>query len=106
MPIEINGLSNLQAQIAGDHNGLPTSDREPVGRSSENSRSSVQDTVSFSETAVRMGQLGVAVDDAPVVDTQRVEKVRQALADGTYNVDPVRIAEKLMDFDIALNSDN
>lgn len=104
MPIEINGLSNLQAQITGDRNGLPTSDREPVGSSSENSRSSVQDTVSFSETAVRMGQLGVAVDDTPVVDAQRVEKVRQALADGTYNVDPTRIAEKLMDFDIALNS--
>jgi len=104
MPIDINGLSNIQAKITGDRNGLPTSEREPVGQNSENGRSSVQDTVSFSETAVRMGRLGVAVDDTPVVDVPRVEKTRQAILDGTYNVDPARIAEKLMEFDNLLAS--
>ena len=104
MPIDINGLSNVQTQVASERNSMPTSEREPVGNTGENGRSSVQDTVSFSETAVKMGQLGVAVDDVPVVDTQRVEKVKQALMDGTYNVDPTKIAEKLMDFDVALKS--
>jgi len=103
MPIDINGLSNAQAQITGDRNSLPASEREPVGLNSENGKSSVQDTVSFSETAVRMGRLGVAVDDTPVVDVQRVEKARQAILDGTYQVDPVRIAEKLMEFDNLLS---
>ncbi len=104
MPIDINGLSNIQTQVTSERNGLPNSEREPVGNGSGNIRSSVQDTVSFSETAVKMGQLGVAVDDTPVVDTQRVEKVKQALMDGTYNVDPTKIAEKLMAFDNALRS--
>lgn len=102
MPIDINGLSNIQNQVSGERNSLPTTDRQPIGTSSENSRSSVQDTVSFSETAIKMGQLGVAVDDTPVVDTQKVERVKQALMDGTYNVDPAKIAEKLMDLDLAL----
>ncbi|HIE55315.1 MAG TPA: flagellar biosynthesis anti-sigma factor FlgM [Chromatiaceae bacterium] len=102
MPIDINGLSNIQNQVSGDRNSLPTSDRQPVGDSGENGRSSVQDTVSFSETAVKLGQLGVAVDDTPVVDTQKVERIKQTLMDGTYNVDPTKIAEKLVDLDLAL----
>ncbi|WP_456374459.1 flagellar biosynthesis anti-sigma factor FlgM [Thiolapillus sp.] len=105
MPIDINGLSNIQNQVTGNRNSLQTTDREPIGNHSDNGRSSVQDTVSLSETAVRIGQLGVAVDDAPVIDTQRVEKAKQAILDGDYNVDPVKIAERLMKFDLALGSD-
>jgi negative regulator of flagellin synthesis FlgM len=105
MPIDINGLPNNPTQISGDRNGLPANEREPVNRNLENGRSSVQDTVSFSETAIRMGRLGAAMDDTPVVDTQRVEQARQALADGTYKVDAQRIAEKLMQFDDLLARD-
>ncbi len=99
MPIDINGLSNSPAQVGGDRNRLPTSEREPVGRNVENGKSSVEDTVSFSETAVRMGRLGVAMDDIPVVDSQRVEQAREAIRNGSYQVHPERIAEKLMAFD-------
>lgn len=104
MPIDINGLSNIQSQVTSDRNSLPASEREPVGSSGGNARSSVQDTVSFSQTAVKMGQLGVAVSDVPVVDAQKVEKVKQAIMDGTYNVDPTKIAEKLMDLEATFES--
>ncbi len=96
MPIDINGLPNTHTQASGDRNILPVGERKPVGQNTDNGRSSVKDTVSFSDTAVRLGRLGVAVDDTPVVDTQRVEQARQAIQDGTYNVNPARIAEKMM----------
>ena len=105
MPIDINGVNNAQVPLTSDRNAQNVEAREPVDRSAENGPSSVKDTVSFSETAVRLGQLGVAVDDTPVVDTERVEKIKQAVMDGTYNVDPARVAEKLMDFEMALKSD-
>ncbi len=99
MPIDINGLNASQTQIAGDGNSLRPSEREPLERSDGKERSSVQDTVSFSETAVRVGRLGVAMNDTPVVDVERVEKAKQAILDGTYQVNPTRIAEKLAAFD-------
>ena len=38
----------------------------------------------------------------PVVDTQRVDAVKKALADGTYRIKPERIADKMLGFENAL----
>jgi len=105
MPIDINGLNNSANPVATDRSNLPDNERAPLAKTDGNGPSSVEDTVSFSDAAVRLGRLGVAVDDTPVVDTQRVEEVKQALADGTYNVDATRIAEKLMALDTAFKGD-
>ena len=42
--------------------------------------------------------------DAPV-DSHRVEKLRQAIADGSYRVDADRIAGKLLDIERAARKD-
>ncbi len=99
MAIEINGLTNTQGHVGGDRNGISAGEREAVSRNLDNGATSVKDTVSFSETARRMGRLGAAVDETPVVDTQRVERIRQALEEGSYQVDAERVAEKLMEFE-------
>jgi len=39
----------------------------------------------------------------PVVDTGRVESVQRALATGTFQVDPVRTADKLMQLELIMN---
>jgi negative regulator of flagellin synthesis FlgM len=35
-------------------------------------------------------------DQAPAIDTKRVEQIRQALADGSYRVDAGKIADRLL----------
>ncbi|WP_456417492.1 flagellar biosynthesis anti-sigma factor FlgM [Thiolapillus sp.] len=103
MPIDINGLSNAQAPRSGDSSQIKGSANESASiQQDATGKSSVSDTVSLSETAIRLGQIGVAVENQPVVDTKRVEQVKQAIMDGSYSVDPVRIAERMMEFDMAL----
>ncbi len=102
MAIDINGLNNPQPQVGSDRNGLTPSEREMVGRNTDNGGTSVKDTVSFSETAMRMGRLGTAVEQTPVVDSKRVEEIRQALEAGDYQVNAERIAERLMAFESLL----
>jgi len=48
--------------------------------------------------------LGEGAADAPV-DVHRVEKLRQAIADGSYRIDADRIAGKLLDIERAARKD-
>ncbi len=102
MSIDINSLSNSQTARSGDNSQIKGSANEAASAQQSTGKSSVSDTVSLSETAIRLGQIGVAVENQPVVDTKRVEQVKQAILDGSYSIDPTRIAERLMEFDMAL----
>ena len=102
MSIDINNVGANTPSRSGDSNRVGSNEANSADARQATGKSSVSDTVSLSETAVRLGQLGVAVENQPVVDTKRVEQVKQAIMDGSYTVDPVRIAEKMMEFDMAL----
>lgn len=52
------------------------------------------DQVRLTESAKAIGAASKAAD-APV-DTKRVERVRQSIADGSYKVDAQRIADRLI----------
>ena len=39
----------------------------------------------------------------PVIDAQRVEKTQRTLSDGTFDFNPARMADKLMEFEHTLN---
>lgn len=58
--------------------------------------------MSLTDTAARLRKLESTLAQLPVVDRQRVEATRQAIADGSYRVDPARVAEKLLAFESAL----
>lgn len=69
----------------------------------DDASSSSADTVNLTDTAQRLRELEKSVAGLPVVDTQRVETVKKALADGTYRVEPGRVADKLVGFEDALS---
>ncbi len=61
------------------------------------------DSVKLTDDAVLLQQLGQAVAEASPVDGRRVAEVRQALAEGSYRVNPQTVAAKLarMEWDLA-----
>ena len=101
MAMEINGLPPSKVSSSADDPQVKQT-REQPSAEQESARSSTADTISLSDNAVQLGKLGSNVVNTPVVDTQRVEQVKQAIQDGTYEVDPARVAEKLMQFESVL----
>lgn len=45
-----------------------------------------------------------ALASLPVVDAARVDRIRAAVADGSYRVDARRVADKLVDFELRRGS--
>jgi len=103
MSIDINGISNNKIHGPPDdsHVKQPV-DKQPVA--SETGKSSTADTISLSDNAVSLGKLNPTIDATPVVDTQRVEQMKKAIADGSFKVDAEKVADKMMKFESILTS--
>ena len=97
MTSKINGLPSIGA--SADVTVAVTGKKPEAARKDV----SVQDTDSVELTAsARLFSEGST--DAPV-DAQRVDKLRQAIADGSYRVDADRIAVKLLDIERSPSKD-
>jgi negative regulator of flagellin synthesis FlgM len=102
MTNEINGLSrprpldpvDLKGAKNPAPNGAPAASVKPMAPS-------VSDSVSLTDAAARLQKLEAALANQPVVDKQRVEEIRQALAEGSYQTDPERVAAKLLELERA-----
>jgi negative regulator of flagellin synthesis FlgM len=56
------------------------------------------DQLKLTDSALAL-QEAARTDDTSAIDSQRVERLRQALADGSYKVDAGRIADRMLALD-------
>ena len=104
MEIENNRIAPLVTHTSGQ--GAPVDNQRTGGSStpagqSEHAKSST-DQVSLTGEARQLQELESQIASAPVVDSKKVEAVRTAVENGTFTVNPERIAEKLVSLELAL----
>ena len=104
MPINNRtGCPGSQAQQRAESSQVQVGRNEPSAKQQETGRPSTVDTVSLTDTASRLRQMENTLAQLPVVDNQRVEEIRRALAEGSFEIDPERVAEKMVSFEKDLN---
>ncbi len=62
------------------------------------------DSVTLSEGSARLREMTEQLAGMPAVDSARVEQLRQAIADGSYQPDSERIADKMLSMEAQLFS--
>ena len=99
MEIENNHLSILARQT----NGAATH-REPAADARPDAAGAAKagDSVSLTPAAQLLRAAEGRAADTPVVDSQRVSAVRESIANGSFAIDPARIAERMMGMEQAL----
>lgn len=102
MPVEINGLpvtvlrnpkDGAPVQNGRGSSGVPQPEKAPASDS---------DTLSLTEAPARLRELQQSLESVPVVDAKRVEGIKTAIANGSYEINPERVADKLVRFERAL----
>jgi len=95
--------STPQPRTAVEGRGTAENSAVPSGGTSGGKHSgSGGDRVTLSETATRLSDLTTTVSGQPVVDSNRVEQIREAIQDGSYQVNPQRIADRLSAMESAM----
>lgn len=93
MTTKIDGLQNRPVQVGTERKVSSTSD---AAASPAQARVAASSPVRITEQARQLAALEQALSDVPVVNEARVDAIRQALAEGRYEVNPERIADKLL----------
>lgn len=79
------------------------SDRADVGQPAASGASSSADQVNVTSSSLLLSRLEEALQSSPAVDADRVRAVRDAIASGSYEIDPSVIADKILHLERELN---
>lgn len=107
MSMEIKGTGNRPPIETGDPAQTGVNRVGSQGKPTTTSASvsaSTADTFSLTSKASQLQQLEAQIAKLPVVDTQRVQDVQHAISTGTLQVEPARVADKLLQFEAGLDT--
>ncbi len=92
--------------LKGSSSGTQVIDKsgDATGAAASASSTSTADQVTLTGSARTLQKLGEAVANAPVVNSQKVATLKQAIQNGTYQVNSGSVANKLLQFESNLNS--
>ena len=68
----------------------------------EQSKSAGQDSVSITPQAKQMAELQKKASDGPMIDQKKIEQLKQAIASGSYKIDPEKLAASIAGFEFKL----
>jgi negative regulator of flagellin synthesis FlgM len=106
VPAKIGGYSTSEplAPPKGSSTGGVAADKTQTDAAAAPSSSTAQtgDQVTLTSSARSLQKLSDAVAQAPVVNAAKVSSIKQALANGTYQVDSGRVADKIIQFENGL----
>ncbi len=93
MTMKINSGHHTHQQVNGKH----ANQRQPASADNNQATTSHQsDSLKLSASASLLSRAEDAMQQTPVVDMQKVNSLHKAIVTGQYQVNPDRVAEKLI----------
>jgi flagellar biosynthesis anti-sigma factor FlgM len=103
MVININGLPPSQLKGTADSNKNQASSSNKAGSANATPAAS-SDSVLITDMASQLSNIEKSLASLPVVNMQLVDGVKQSLDDGTFEVDPMQVAEKIIELESKYNN--
>ncbi len=98
----IDRLNNRLPTVAADSSALRPKNLQ--SQASSTSKSTGAETVTLTEQSQKLNESLFSQASQPPINRDKIDAIKQALADGTYVIDNAKIAEKLQTFERLLES--
>lgn len=99
----IDRIAGTNANHAAERRGPTPSETTSSGAASEQGPGAVHtDSVDLTASAQKLQEIEQGLGAQPDVDAAKVAEIKQALAEGRYEIDAERIAAKLLDIEKSL----
>lgn len=102
MVIDFSRLNNTPAPSGGVRGTAAAGPAEKAAGTTDAKAASASasgEAVHLSPEAQQLQKITDTLREQPVVDSARVAQLKQAIADGSYQVDAERVASKMLDFE-------
>ena len=93
MASNISGIGNVKV---GEQR-LPGNARPDSNVAAPTSHATAEESVRLSDEASKIIKIESKLKNTPEIDEARVERIRQAVANGQYHIDPRRVAVKFLE---------
>ncbi|MEN8261509.1 MAG: flagellar biosynthesis anti-sigma factor FlgM [Pseudomonadota bacterium] len=93
MSIDVRNIPGKSARASVPNTNRPSAEK---ATSSTEAKSAHADSVNLTDTAHNLKKAEQLLQSAPTVNSERVETISRTLANGEYQIDAERIAEKLL----------
>lgn len=101
MAVDITGVTTapLSDKKTGNTTTSPAHTTNPNSRDSGNVASPSADTMTLTQRAEELRMLETNIKLQPDIDSEKVESLKVKIDAGRYDIDPLRVAEKLIEFE-------
>ena len=99
MANDISGINSSRAQQSGERAVTGSKKESSDSKASTSTSSTGADKVSLTDTASRLKALEHQLAQQPEIDRTRVNDVQDAISNGSYKIDPERVADKMINFE-------
>jgi negative regulator of flagellin synthesis FlgM len=101
---KINGYAPAEplVPIKGSNSNAGVADKPQGEAKAASATGQTGDHVTLTDSARTLQKIEETVANTPVVDAAKVASVKQAVQSGTYQIDPQRVADKLLQYERGL----
>ncbi len=102
MPTKVNGPNSGATTPVENGQAVRRPQESSVGDGQSAPAATPSPSVSITDSARQLAALEQAVNASPAVNGAKVAKIGKAVDEGTYSVDPEKVADKLMQMEQGL----
>lgn len=78
--------------------------KNAVSHPSPTPKKAPSDSLTLTDSAINLKKLEESIAHLPIVNMQKVEEIQNKIKDGSYSINPDKIAQRFIEMEIALSS--